>query len=293
MNVGMIGIGLMGHGIAGNILKNNHQLSFLDHPGNQPVERLLALGAQAVSQISDVVENTDILLICVTGAPQVRSVMLEEGGALETLKDGQIVIDCSTSLPETSKEIAQALSANGVHFADAAMTRTPKEAEAGRLNMLVGADDVLFSKVKPLLECFAENIIHTGPVGSGHLMKLVHNYVSLAFSAVLVEALRYAESAHIEKDIFHEVLGKGSGAGVIFDRFKPFLDRQDTSAFHFSIANASKDLGYYYEALGPKKNKYVLADAVNRLYKDAATDGYSDKSVFEILEFMQKATSEI
>ena len=90
-----------------------------------------------------------------------------------------MVIDCSTALPSSSVRVAQAVQAAGSRFLDSPMTRTPKEAAEGRLNLLVGGDPGLVEACRPLLQCFAENITHVGPVGSGHSMKLLHNYVSL------------------------------------------------------------------------------------------------------------------
>lgn len=296
MHIGMIGIGLMGHGIAANILKSGRRVSFLDHPGNQPFGDLLELGAKRVQTIPELVQDIDLLLTCVTGAPQVRAVLIEKGGAIESLTEGQGVIDLSTSLPETSQDIAMALSKIGVKFSDAAMTRTPKEAQAGKLNLLVGADAALFAEIKPLLEVFAENIIHTGGVGTGHLMKLIHNFVSLGFSAVLIEAATYAKQADVQRDVLLEVLGKGSGAGVIFERFQPFVQTGDTSAFNFSIANATKDLGYYCDVLqndGGDNNQtqYALAKTLHALYLSAVEAGYAQKSVFELSKFLEETHS--
>ncbi|HSP59163.1 MAG TPA: NAD(P)-dependent oxidoreductase [Halomonas sp.] len=284
INVGLIGVGLMGHGIARNILGAGHRLCFLDHAGNQPVDDLLADGAVAKGSGREVAEAADIVILCVTGSPQVEAVLFESGGVLEGLTSGTVVIDCSTALPSSTQQVAERVQAAGGRFMDAAMTRTPKEAEEGRLNLIVGAPEALFDEVRPLLESFAENITHAGPVSTGHTLKLLHNFVSLGFSAVLAEATVASRAAGIEDAALLEVLGKGGGGGVVLERLRPFIASADPSGFRFSVANASKDLGYYHamtEQLGVSDG---VAAAVHNLYAGIEDQGVSVPEVIRVLQ---------
>ncbi len=244
-SIGMVGIGLMGHGIATNIVKHGYSLKVLDHPGNQPLEDLVAAGVAVGKSASEVAAEVDIVLLCVTGSPQVEAVLLGEGGVLQGIKPGAVVIDCSTAIPSSTERVAGLVHERGARFMDAAMTRTPKEAAQGRLNLLVGADDALFAECRPLLECFAENITHAGPVGAGHRMKLLHNFVSLGSVALIAEAAACAARADIAADVFVDVLRKGGAAGTALDRIAPFITHEDPSGLRFSLSNALKDLGYY------------------------------------------------
>ncbi|HBM28305.1 MAG TPA: NAD(P)-dependent oxidoreductase, partial [Halomonas sp.] len=97
--VGLIGVGLMGHGIASSLLRAGHHVSFLEHPGNQPVEDLLAAGATALSSGKAVAQSAEVVILCVTGSPQVEAVLFEPNGVLEGLKPNSVVVDCSTALP--------------------------------------------------------------------------------------------------------------------------------------------------------------------------------------------------
>ncbi|MCP1366694.1 NAD(P)-binding domain-containing protein, partial [Halomonas sp. BBD48] len=150
--VGMVGIGLMGHGIATSLLRHNHELCFLDHPGNQPVDDLLGKGAVLKHSAREVAEASEVVILCVTGTPQVESVLFEPGGVIEGLGSCTIVIDCSTAIPSSTVKIAERVAEAGGQFLDAAMTRTPREAAEGRLNLIVGAPDELFRDVLPLLQ---------------------------------------------------------------------------------------------------------------------------------------------
>jgi 3-hydroxyisobutyrate dehydrogenase-like beta-hydroxyacid dehydrogenase len=172
-------------------------------------------------------------------------VLTEPGGALQGLRPGTVVIDCSTALPASTQRMAQAVAAAGGRFLDAPMTRTPKEAAEGRLNLLVGGESDLLAQCRPVLACFAENITHVGPVSAGHSMKLLHNFVSLGMVTLLAEAAACAQRSGVAPEAFVEVLAKGGGGGIALERLKPFLLAQDPSGLRFSIANAQKDLGYY------------------------------------------------
>jgi 3-hydroxyisobutyrate dehydrogenase-like beta-hydroxyacid dehydrogenase len=260
--IGMIGVGMMGHGIARNIARHGYPLVVLEHAGNQPLDELKAAGATTVSSPRALAAAVDIVILCVTGTPQVEAVLLGADGALQGLKLGAVVIDCSTAVPSSTERVAQAVHAAGGRFLDAPMTRTPKEAHDGRLNLLVGGDAALFAECQPLLACFAENITHAGPVGAGHRMKLLHNYVSLGFVTLLAEAAACAQRAGVAPDVFVDVLAKGGGGGAALERLKPYLVAQDPSGLRFSLANARKDLGYYEAMAQQTGAAHGIAQAV-------------------------------
>ncbi len=288
--VGLIGVGLMGHGIAQSLLRAGHALHFLDHPGNQPVEDLVAAGAQRLTSARAVADAAPVVILCVTGTPQVESVLFDADGVLEGLRPGGIVIDCSTAIPRSTEAIAERVAAKGGRFMDAAMTRTPKEAAEGRLNLIVGAPQSLFQEVRPLLACFAEHITHGGPVGAGHTLKLLHNYVSLGFSAVLAEAAAAAKRAGVADDVFLEVLGNGGGGGVVFERLRPFIGTGDSSGFRFSLANGLKDLGYYNvmaEDIGAQRD---VARAIETLYRDANEQGHAGRPIPELIDVLTSSS---
>ena len=262
MKIGMVGLGLMGHGIAGNLVKHGHALVVLAHPGNQPLDTLQAAGVQAVHSAAELAAGVDVVILVVTGSPQVEAVLTGPGGILQGLRPGSIVIDCSTAIPSSTVRMAQAVQAAGSRFLDAPMTRTPKEAAEGRLNLLVGGDAALLDECRPVLRCFAENITHMGPVGAGHGMKLLHNYVSLGMVTLLAEAAACAQRSGVEAAAFVDVLAKGGGGGIALQRITPYLLDRDTSGLRFSIANACKDLGYYQQMAGDAQAGRDVADAV-------------------------------
>ena len=284
--IGVVGVGLMGHGIASNIQKKGWRLAFLDHPGNQPTDDLRAGGAWVAKTPKELAARCDTLILCLTGTPQVEAVLTGPDGILEALRPGATVIDCSTAVPSSTLRLAPLVEAAGGQMLDAPMTRTPKEAAEGRLNLIVGGDRTLFEQKLPLLQSFAENITHAGGHGAGHTLKLLHNFVSLGFSAVLAEASAASNKAGIDPQVFRSVLANGGGAGVVLERLTPFILDGDVAAFRFTIANAFKDIDYYHTMALEMGASATTAAGVREAYKAQVDDGHAGGFVPEMIKLL-------
>ncbi len=286
--LGMVGIGVMGHGIASTLAGQGYPLAFLEHPGNQPVDDLIAAGAHPVASLADLAAASDVVILCVTGSPEVEAVLLGANGLVAAMRPGTLVIDHSTAIPSSTVRVAQTVQAAGGRFLDAPMTGTPKDAAAGRINLLVGGDRVLFDTYQPLLGSYAARIVYAGPLGAGHQLKLLHNFVSMGFAAVLAEAVACAERAHVDMGLFMEVLANGGGKSTMLERLRPYIETRDDTAYRFSIGNAAKDLGYYStlaEELGAARG---TAEAVHRLYADASAAGHVRDTVPEMVTILSE-----
>jgi 3-hydroxyisobutyrate dehydrogenase-like beta-hydroxyacid dehydrogenase len=288
MKIGMVGVGMMGQGIAGNLVRQGHELAVLAHPGNQPLDALMAAGVVVVQGAQALAAQVDLVILVVTGSPQVEAVLTGPGGILDGLRPGSIVIDCSTAVPASTLRMARAVQAAGSRFLDAPMTRTPKEAAEGRLNLLVGGDTDLFERCRPVLACFAENITHMGPVGAGHGMKLLHNFVSLGMVTLLAEAAACAQRSGVDAAAFVDVLAQGGGSGIALQRIKPYLLSQDPSGLRFSIANACKDLGYYHQMATDAQAASAVAGAVLGTLQSAQQQAAPDALVPELASLLAR-----
>ena len=286
--IGMVGVGMMGHGIATNLLKHGYELILYEHPGNQPLENLISDGAKSVSDLLQITSESEVIILVLTGSTQIETVMNSERGILSGLKSNTIVIDCSTALPASTKRIASAVKAKGAHFLDSAMTRTPKEAALGKLNLLVGGEADLLEKCQPLLSCFAENITHVGPVSAGHSMKLLHNYVSLGMVALISEAAVCAQLNEVSFSAFVEVLASGGGGGTALERLKPFLLSKDTSGLKFTVSNACKDMSYYSTMADDVGALKGIANSVLETYNQALIKSSPDALVPELSSILGK-----
>lgn len=242
--IGFIGVGLMGHGMAKNLVTKGHPLVVLGHRNREPVEHLKSLGATEAKSPRELAAQSDIVHLCVTGSPQVEANLRGSEGVMASGKRGLIVIDCSTSNPVSTLLLGEELQAAGMTLVDAPLSRTPAEAEAGTLDTMVGCDDTTFATIEPVLRCWAGNVVHLGPLGLGHKMKLINNFVAMGYAALFAEALAIARKAGLTVEQFHSVVGSGRMRSGFYDTFIQYSLNGDPDAHKFSIANAHKDMRY-------------------------------------------------
>ena len=284
--VGLIGVGLMGHGIARNILKRGYDLTILEHPGNRPLDELLSLGVATRQTAAEVARESDVLILCVTGSPQVEQVLTSTAGVLSALKPGAVIVDCSTAIPGSTRRMAALVEARGGRFVDAPMTRTAQHAHEGRLNLLVGGAIETIEEIRPVLASFAENIAVVGGVGAGHKLKLLHNYVSIGFMSLLAEAAACAERAEVSPQVLVDVLAGGGGGSVALDRLKPYILARDPSGLPFFVSNAQKDIDYYRQMALETHSAHAILDGIAATYSAVVEDGEGQKMVPELISIL-------
>lgn len=242
--IGFIGLGLMGHGMAKNIVTKGWPLVVLGHRKREPVEHLKSLGAREATTARELAQACDIVHLCVTGSPQVEALVRGPDGLLAGARPGLVIVDCSTANPVSTLALAAEAHACGVRFVDAPLSRTPKEAEAGTLDTMVGADPETFAHIEPVLRCWAGNVVHLGPVGLGHKMKLINNFIAMGYAALFAEALAIARKAGLSIAQFHSVIGSGRMRSPFYDTFMQWSLLHDENAHRFTISNAHKDMRY-------------------------------------------------
>jgi 3-hydroxyisobutyrate dehydrogenase-like beta-hydroxyacid dehydrogenase len=287
--VGFAGAGLMGRGMAKNILAAGYPLAVVAHRDREPVEMLIGLGATEFGSYRELAEATDITLICVTGTPEVENIVFQQNGLLEGAHDGLIVVDCSTSEPGSSGQIAIAMGERGASFVDAPLARTPVEAEAGRLNCMVGASPTDFSRIQPVLEACCENIFHMGPVGSGHKSKLVYNFITMGYAALISEALCACVATEVDLKRFSDVVKAGAANSGIFQLIAPqAIETGDCSGLNFSLANAEKDIRYYNRMIDSVPLTGNLGRALQHALIQGLNLGYADGLVGDLLHVQEK-----
>ena len=287
--VGFAGTGLMGRGMAKNILAAGFPLAVVAHHSRAPIEELVERGATELPSYRQLAADSDLVLICVTGTPEVESVVYQRDGLLEGAHDGLIVIDCSTSEPSSSMRIAAALAERGASFVDAPLARTPAEAEAGRLNTMVGAAQADFARVQPVLAACCENIFHMGPAGSGHKTKLIYNFITMGYAALISEALCACAATDVDLKRFAEVVSAGGANSGIFQLIVPkAIEHGDCSGLNFSLANAEKDLRYYNRMADTVPLAGILGRAVQHALIQGLNLGYADGLVGDLLHVQEK-----
>ena len=284
--VGLIGVGLMGHGIGKNIVTKGFELSVIAHRNRAPVESLIALGATEAATPADLAKTCNLIILCVTGSPQVEEALYGEYGIMKTAKPGLIIADCSTAEPASTSRIAADLSTKGVHFCDTPMTRTPKEAEAGKLGLMVGGDEAVLDKIRPVLDCFADTIVYSGAVGAAHQLKLINNFLSISNAAIAAEAITVAAKAGVSMQALHDIVTSGGANSVMFERLIKVPLSDDDTAAKFAIKNARKDLRYYTNMTEQLPVASFLAEQVHQLLVLAENQGYGEKYIPRMIDAM-------
>ena len=287
--IGFIGLGLMGHGMARNLINKGFPLTVRVHRNRKPLEDILAAGAREVATNAEVARNADIVFLCVTGSPQVEAVVYGGDGLLEAARQGLIVVDTSTAEPASTAAIRMDFGAKRAEFVDAPLARTPKEAEEGRLNIMVGAENAVFEKLKPVLAAFCENIIHAGPPGHGHTLKLVNNFMAMAIATSTAEAVATAARAGVSLQKLHEVISAGGvNSGIFQMMVGRMLQDGDLSGLKFTLANAMKDMRYYTHLAESLPTSAILGEAVHQSMVQANLLGFGDKYIASLIEAQEK-----
>ncbi len=276
--IGFIGVGLMGHGMAKNIVEKGFPLTVLAHRKREAVDDLKARGAKEAASPRAVAEASDVVVLCVTGSPEVEAIVLGPDGLASAGKP-LMIVDCSTSEPASTRRLAADLAAKGIAFVDAPLSRTPKDAWEGTLDVMVGGDPANVARARPILETFAGRIVETGPVGTGHTMKLLNNFVSMGYAALYSEALTVGAKAGLSPKVFDAVISNGRMDCPFYQTFRKYVIEHDRNAHRFTLANASKDMTYlagFALALGVAN---PVGAAVRNAFAQAVATGHGEDYV--------------
>jgi 3-hydroxyisobutyrate dehydrogenase-like beta-hydroxyacid dehydrogenase len=281
--VGLIGAGLMGHGIGKNILLKGYPLTVLAHRNRAPIDDLVAKGATEAKSPRAVAEASDVIVLCVTGSPEVEAVVLGKDGVLEGVRAGTIVMDCTTAEPGSTQKVAAAIAEKGGRFADTPLVRTPKEAEEGKLGVMTGGDEATLAELRPIIDCFADTVVHAGPLGAGHTLKLVNNFIAIGTAGVVAEGITAAAKAGVGMEALRDIVMAGGARSVMFERLIKVPLANDDTAAQFAIKNARKDLRYYTNLTETMPFTSFIAEAVHQCFVLAANRGYDDKFIGRLI----------
>lgn len=268
--VGFVGIGLMGQGMAKNIVEKGYPLMVIAHRNRAPLDDLVSRGAVEAASMVDIAQNCTVIFLCLSGSPEVSAAVaaLKPG-----LARGSVIVDCSTSDPTVSVRLAAELAEIGVDFVDAPLGRTPKEAWAGTLDCMVGATEAAFARVQPIIATWAGKIVHIGGVGDGHKMKLLNNFLSLGYAALYSEALALSRKVGIPVTEFDKVIRGGRMDCGFYQTFMGYALEGNREAHKFTIGNAYKDMRYVESMANAATMVTPLASAVKNSFAQAMATG--------------------
>jgi 3-hydroxyisobutyrate dehydrogenase len=207
--IGFIGLGIMGRGMAANLLKAGFDLIVW----NRTAEKMTALterGAIAADSPAALAARCEVIVICVSDTPDVESVILGESGLIYGARPGTLIIDCSTISPMTTRTIASQLNDKGIHLLDAPVSGGSEGAAKGTLSIMVGGDAGQVGRAMPVLQAMGQTITHVGGQGAGQMVKLVNQILVVVTMQGIAEALLFAQAGGLDLD---QTLGGGQRWG--------------------------------------------------------------------------------
>jgi 3-hydroxyisobutyrate dehydrogenase-like beta-hydroxyacid dehydrogenase len=287
MKIGMVGAsGLMGRGIATNLLAKGYALSIVAHRQREPIDALTSQGATEVPSIQDLC-SCDLVLLCVTGTPEVRACVLGDAGLLATGRSGLYVVDLSTCEPESTWELRHLCEGKGIHFIDAPLARGPRDAAKGTLNVMVGATTHELEAITPVLKTFAENIFHVGKAGSGHVVKLLHNFMGQVICNAAAEAFAVSAKAGVDPTTMVDVIGAGAVNSTLFQVFAKSLGG-DFNSIQFQLDNARKDIRYYTHLAESLQVPALMGEATHQNLVMASALGFGNDWVPSLVKTQEQ-----
>ena len=203
-------------------------------------------------------------------------------------RNGLMVVDTSTAEPSSTERLRADFARRGTRYVDAPLARTPKEAEEGRLNTMVGAEPADFAALKPVLQAFCENVFHVGPPGSGHVLKLVNNMLAMSMAASISEAVAVAAKSGLALDKLFEVVSAGGVNSGIFQMMVGKMLQGDLTGLKFAIGNAQKDLRYYTHLAESLPVPSFMGEAAHQSFVQAANLGFADKFIASLFEAQEQ-----
>lgn len=215
----------MGSSIAGRLVDVYQLLVSDTNPA--AADELIQRGATFAST-DEIASSCSIVFLCLPGPPQVEEIVRGPAGLASRLAPGSIVIDTTTSIPVVDAEIAAALRQRDIDYVDAPISGGVRRARDGTAALMVGAAPDVFAKVRDVLLTITSDVIHVGPVGTGHAMKLVNNLLNGCNRFAALETVRLGQAAGLEQDVIIEVLNKSSGRNYATEATFPQLLSGDT-----------------------------------------------------------------
>ena len=284
--IGFIGVGLMGHGMARNIVDKGYPLTVMARRNRAPIDDLMGRGAKEAATPKAVAEASTIVFLCVTGSTDVEALVRGPDGLRDGLRPGSVIVDCSTADPNSTLALAAELEPLGIGFVDAPLSRTPKEAWEGTLDTMVGASDAMFARLKPVLDTWAGRVVHIGGTGDGHRMKLINNFISLGYAALYSEALALAQKVGITPPRLDSVIRGGRMDCGFYQTFMRWTLEGDRDAHKFTLANAGKDLRYLESMADAAGVANPMGNAVKNGFALAIADGRAAEFVPMLATFV-------
>ncbi|MGW3042970.1 2-hydroxy-3-oxopropionate reductase [Kitasatospora sp. NPDC001159] len=269
--IAFVGLGIMGKPMAVNLVKAGHQVTGFDL-SQASIDAVVAAGGQGAASIADAVKDAEVVITMVPADPHVEAVILGEGGVLENVKAGTLVIDMSSITPQTSVKVGKAAQEKGVRALDAPVSGGEAGAVEAVLSIMVGGAAEDFAEAEPLFGALGTTVVHVGPAGAGQTVKAANQLIVAVNIQVLAEAVVFLENAGVDLAAALDVLGGGLAGSTVLNRKKAnMLNREFAPGFRIDLHH--KDMGIVTDAARAVGAALPVGAVVAQLVASARANG--------------------
>jgi 3-hydroxyisobutyrate dehydrogenase len=290
MNVGFIGLGIMGQPMAGHILRAGHRLTVYNRTPDKCAP-LVAQGASPADSPAALASTCDIIITMLPDTPDVEAVLFGAAGVWHKLAPGKVIIDMSTISPEATIHFAKRLAEKNCEMLDAPVSGGQSGAQARTLTIMAGGRPEIFERCKPLLETIGKSIIHMGPIGSGQKTKLVNQVICALNILAMSEGLHLAKLAGLDVQQAHKVVSSGAAASWMLDHLAPRI-LQDDFKPGFMIKLQQKDLRLAHEFIKTIGEDFPGTVLTHSLFTKAVERGLGEQGTQGLINLYRKPESE-
>jgi len=291
MQIGFIGIGVMGRPMTLNLLKAGHSVTiFARHPDKPEVQEVINAGAKLAPSSRAIAMASEIVITMLPNSPQVEEVVAGPGGILEGARKGLIIIDMSTIAPAMSRKLAELAASKGVHFLDAPVSGGSQGAVNGTLTIMVGGEHEIFEQARPVLEAMGkkENIFHVGPGGAGEVVKIANNILVGAIAAAIAESFVLGVKAGADVDTMAKVISVSAGASWQLSNQFPLRAFNGSFQPGFMTDLLHKDLGLALDLAAENTTPVPITALSRQMYEMARAAGYGREDYTSLLKVLEQ-----
>lgn len=282
--IGIVGCGLMGHGIATNLVRKGYGVKVYD-TNPEAMQRVMDEGAEGAASVPELAKFSDILILSLPSTELVEKVLLDgREGALPHMKFGSAVLDMSTNDVARTRVIEEAAGVIGISYFDCPVSGGPDGAVTGTLTIMVGGSEEKFSQVSSVLQAMGSHVEYMGASGAGQIVKLCNNMIVGSIISLLGEALLTGERAGVSKQKLAELFQKGSGQTKVMEVFGPAIINETFDDVTFSLANMWKDLSLYRALADSEGVPTAMSDAAYQLFTRASAEGANGRDATAVAE---------
>jgi 3-hydroxyisobutyrate dehydrogenase-like beta-hydroxyacid dehydrogenase len=288
VEVGFIGLGIMGSRQAANLRRAGHELTVFNRTREKADEWAAEHGGTVAGSPREVAERSEVVITMLVNGAQVEDALFGEGEAVDGAREGALFVDMSTIAPSDARRIGAALKERGHGFVDAPVTGSAPRAEDGTLTIMCGASDDDLERARPLFEAMGEKIVHAGEVGQGQAVKVISNSVSATNCAVLAQALVAGRQAGVDLDALLEVMGSGSANSTMLQlKGRPMLEHDFSPLF--KLEHMLKDVRLCLDETRAAGTGFPFAALAGEFYAMGVGRGLGEldfAAVMEVIEGM-------